>query len=154
MCEELEQNLGGRRDSVATATGGRRVCADEGDLKLNSEKRLILQRVSMESPNGIPRLVMDTAFTALWIELDTHDWIWVTLSLHGVHEAFYHRARRSPPPWIAKLRPKSNFKAAHDSPLQRRPTTNEREGTNAILAQYINGRSEKTGAVLEECAQL
>ena len=36
----------------------------------------------------------------------------------------------------------------------RRPTTNERERTNAILAQYINGRSEKTGAVLEKCAQV
>ena len=109
----------------------------------------------MESPNGIPRPVMGTAFTALWIELDTHGPIWVTLSLHGVHEAFYHRARRSPP-WIAKLRPKSNFKAAHDSPPPplRRPTTNERERTNAILAQYINGRSEKTGAVLEKYAQV
>ena len=31
---------------------------------------------------------------------------------------------------------------------------NERTRTNAILAQYINGRSEKTGAVLEMCAQL
>ena len=49
----------------------------------------------MESQNGIPRpVVMDTAFTALWIELDTHERILFTLSLHGVHEAFYHRARR------------------------------------------------------------
>ena len=55
------------------------------------------------------------------------------------------------PPRIAKLRPKSNFKAAraHDSTPNER--TNERRNANERhLSAIYQWGSEKTGAVLEE----